>query len=151
MANFINADEIVRELSLRIQSAWGIAAANIFDYSPLSPPTAPGAVIQLDSFSKISGSAQCFSGRQSFSIVGRFAYPASGNLTFTSFKTEKANALLTEIYKGRRFQTSGGTDLGNLYGAPSVSFEEIGEQHARYLEITVEFFIDTHNVTIPTA
>lgn len=147
MLNFLNADAVVRELSLRVQDAWGIAPEKIYDYSPLQPQSGECVVIQADSASKVVGSAQCYTARQDFTISAKWPYPTSGNLTLTSFKTEKANQLLTEIYKARRF-TDGTDSLADLFGLTSISFDETGDDHARFLELTAKFFTQTPNTSM---
>lgn len=145
MADFLNAHLIVKELSLRIQSAWGLTASVIYDYPPLESVEVDHAVIVATGAVKGSGGAKCKSFVQGFTIVGQFDYPTS---TATEFRTTKANAMLTQIYKANYFM-SGSTALGGLYGVDDIAFDDIGEDHSRRLEIRISFQIETLNVQVP--
>jgi hypothetical protein len=145
MADFLNAHLIVKELSVRIQTAWGLTASVIYDYPPLGAIETDHAVIVATGATKGSGGAKCKSFIQSFTIVGQFDYPAS---TATTFRTEKANALLTEIYKDNHFK-DGSTALGSLFGVDDIAFDDIGEDHSRRLELRISFQIETVNTAVP--
>ena len=146
MADFLNAHLIVKELSVRIQTAWGLTADDIYDYPPLQPVQADHAVIVATGAVKGSGGAKCKSFVQAFSIVGQFEYPSAQSAT--AFRTEKANDLLTEIYKDNHFK-DGSTALGSLFGVDDIAFDDIGEDHSRFLEIRLSFQIETVNTAVP--
>ncbi|HLO97249.1 MAG TPA: hypothetical protein VK171_01530 [Fimbriimonas sp.] len=146
MANFLNADLVVKELSARCQLAWTLTNSDIYDYQPLEIATADHVVIIAQGATYGDGGAQCKSYQQQFSVAAQFAYPASQ--TATEFRTAKANSFLTQIYKARHFM-DGSTPLGGRFNVTDVAFDDIGEDHARMLEIRFSFFIETLNVPVP--
>lgn len=146
MANFLNADLIGKELSVRIQTAWGLAASSVWDYVPLGTVTIDHAVIIAQGATYGDGGAQCKQYNQQFSIIAQFDYPSSQ--TATEFRTAKANALMTEIYKARHFM-DGSTPLGGRFNITDVAFDDIGEEHARRLELRLSFQIETLTVQVP--
>lgn len=146
MADFLNADLIVKELSARVQTAWSLPASVVWDYAPLDTVTADHAVIIAQGATYGDGSAQCKKYNQTFSIVAQFDYPATQ--TATEFRTAKANALMTQIYKARQFM-DGSTSLGGRFNVTEVAFDDIGEEHARKLELRLSFQIETLNVQVP--
>ena len=146
MANFLNADLIVKELSVRIQTAWTLDDSDIYDYPPLGTVTTDHAVIIAQGATYGDGGAQCKQYVQQFAIIGQFDYPSSQ--TATEFRTAKANALMTQIYKARNFLDVA-TPLGNRFNITDVAFDDIGEDHARKLEIRFSFQIETLNIQVP--
>lgn len=146
MANFLNADLIVKELSARCQTAWTLTSADIYDKQPLEIVTTDHVVIIAQGFTYGDGGAQCKSYQQQFSITAQFTYPS--NQTATEFRTAKANSFLTQIYKARHFM-DGSTPLGGRFNLTDGDFTDIGEDHARMLEIRFSFFIETLNVPVP--
>jgi hypothetical protein len=146
MANFLNADLIVKELSARVQTAWTLTDGDVFDYPPLEVPSPTHVVIVAQGATKGQGGAQCKSFVQTFAILAQFPYPS--DMTATEFRTSKANALLTQIYKARNF-LDGVTPLGSLYGVEDIAFDDIGEPHARTLELRMSFQIETLNIQVP--
>lgn len=146
MANFINADLIVKELSARIQTAWSLSASAVWDYPPLDTVTIDHAVIIAQGFSYGDGGAQCKQYNQQFSIIAQFDYPAGQ--TPTEFRTAKANAFMTEIYKDRHFK-AGSTVLGGRFNVTDGAFDDIGEEHARRLEMRISFQIETLTTPVP--
>ena len=146
MANFLNADQIVKELSVRIQDAWTLAASAIYDYPPLDTIDTDHAVIITQGATYGDGGAQCKQYNQAFSIIAQFDYPSSQ--TATEFRTAKANAFMTQIYKARQFM-DGSTPLGGRFNITDVAFDDIGEEHARKLELRLSFQIETLTVQVP--
>jgi hypothetical protein len=43
----------------------------------------------------------------------------------------------------------GSTPLGSLFGVDDIAFDDIGEPHARVLELRLSFQIETLNVQVP--
>lgn len=146
MADFLNAHLVVAELSTRIQTAWGFTDAQVFDYQPREAPDTDHAVIMVTGATKGSGGAQCRQFDVSYRIVGQFAFDVSKS--FTQFKTEKVNAFLSQIYKAKHF-LAGATDLGGRFDVIEIGYEEIGEEHARLLEVGFTFNLETPIVSIP--
>ena len=146
MANFINADLIVKELSKRCQTAWAVASGSVWDYPPLTEVGEDHVVIVSTGFSYGDGGAQCKQFNQQFKIIAQFEYP-SGQ-TATEFRTAQVNLFLTQIYKNRHFM-DGLTPLGGRFNITDGEFDDTGNEHKRFLEIRFSFQIETVTVQVP--
>lgn len=133
------ASDIRSVIQARILTAWPTVTA-IYPGPPEDYPenthALPMAFIITNPVEKVGAAIRSWRGRYSFTIIGRFAMPASG--IYQDAQEDRANELYDAMITGSQFGS-----VGDLHDITGVSYQLLSAREEKAYEVTIDFYCES--------